>query len=417
MSVRSTTLENGLRVVSHAMDTVESVSVGIWVAAGARNEAPEINGVSHFLEHMAFKGTERRSARAISEEIEAVGGHLNAHTTRDYTAYYAKTLKEDLGLAVDIIADIVQHPVFDKEELERERAVILQEIHLSHDTPEDVVFDTFQEIAYRDQAMGRPILGKAEIVGAMPRKAIIDYMGGHYRAPAMVLAAAGRLDHDRLVAQAEDAFRDLEADPSPPGVPARYTGGENLEVRDLEQVQVVIGYDGVACGDDDFYAASVFSTLFGGGMSSRLFQEIREKHGLVYSIYSFLSCFEDGGLFGIYAGTGESEVRDLIPLIADEINKVRDGVGAQEVERARAQLKASTLMSLESTSARTEQLARQMMVFGRTLPIEEIIARIEAVDVDGVLAAARRLTESKPTVAALGPLGDMDGFGAEFSVN
>ena len=410
MSVRESTLANGMRVVSHAMDTVESVSVGIWVAAGARNERPEINGVSHLLEHMAFKGTERRSARAISEEIEAVGGHLNAHTTREYTAYYAKTLKEDLELAVDIIADIVQHPVFDAEELERERAVILQEIHLSQDTPDDVVFDTFQEIAYPGQALGRPILGSAEKVGAMPRQAVIDYMGDHYGASAMVLAAAGRLDHERLVGQAEEAFRDLKAGAGVPDEPARYAGGESLEERDLEQVQVVIGYDGIAYADDDFYPASVFSTLFGGGMSSRLFQEIREKRGLVYSIYTFLPCFSDGGLFGVYAGTGEREVRDLIPLIADEIGKVRESVGDEEVERARAQLRASTLMSLESTSARSEQLARQMMVFGRLLPIEEIIAKIEAVDTAQVKAVARRLTESKPTMAALGPLGGLDGF-------
>ena len=414
MSVQTTTLGNGLRVVSHALDTVESVSVGVWVAAGARNEPPEINGVSHFLEHMAFKGTERRSARTISEEIEAVGGHLNAHTSREYTAYFAKTLKKDLGLAVDIIADIVQHPVFDSDELERERAVILQEIHLSHDTPEDVVFDTFQEIAYPDQAMGRPILGSAEIVGALPRQAVIDYMGSHYKASDMVLAAAGHLDHDRLVDQARDAFGDLNAEVGNTQEPAKYTGGESLEARDLEQVQVVIGYDGVRCDDDDFYPASVFTTLFGGGMSSRLFQEIREKRGLVYSIYSFLSCFADAGLFGIYAGTSEDEVRDLIPLIADEIGKARDSIEPQEVERARAQLKASTLMSLESTSSRVEQLARQLMVFGRLIPIEEIIARIEAVDTEAVAAVARRLTESQPTVAALGPLGDMEsieGFG------
>lgn len=410
MSILTTTLGNGLRVVSHALDTVESVSVGVWVAAGARNEAAEINGVSHFLEHMAFKGTERRSARAISEEIEAVGGHLNAQTSREYTAYFAKTLKEDLGLAVDIIADIVQHPVFDSDELERERAVILQEIHLSHDTPEDVVFDTFQEIAYPDQALGRPILGSSEIIGALPRQAVIDYKRGHYRASDMVLAAAGHLDHDRLVAQARDVFGDLKRDADSAHEPAEYTGGESLEARDLEQVQVVIGYDGIPYDDDDFYAASVFSMLFGGGMSSRLFQEIREKRGLVYSIYSFLSCFADGGLFGIYAGTDEREVRDLIPLIADEITKVREAIDDEEVERARAQLKAGTLMSLESTSARAEQLARQLMVFGRLLPIEEIIARIDAVDTRAVKAAARRLTGSKPTVAALGPLGDMKGF-------
>ena len=410
VSIRTTTLGNGLRVVSHAMDTVESVSVGVWVAAGARNEAAEINGVSHFLEHMAFKGTERRSARSISEEIEAVGGHLNAHTSREYTAYFAKTLKEDLGLAVDIIADIVQHPVFDADELERERAVILQEIHLSHDTPEDAVFDTFQEIAYADQALGRPILGSAESVGGLPRQTVIDYKRGHYRAPGMVLAAAGNLDHGRLVAQARDVFGDLKGDAGGAHEPAEYTGGESLEARDLEQVQVVIGYDGLPCDDDDFYPASVFSTLFGGGMSSRLFQEIREKRGLVYSIYSFLSCFADGGLFGIYAGTSHDEVKDLIPLIADEITKVRDGIDDEEVERARAQLKAGTLMSLESTSARAEQLARQLMVFGRVLEIEEIIARIEAVDTDAVKAVARRLTRSKPTVAALGPLGGMDKF-------
>ncbi len=407
MTVRIETLPSGLRIVTDTMESVESVSLGVWVAAGTRHESPDVNGVSHFLEHMAFKGTSKRSAQDIAEEIEAVGGHLNAHTSREYTAFYVKVLKEDVPLAVDIVSDIVQNAVFDPEELERERAVILQEIRQANDTPDDIVFDHFQAAAFPDQALGWPVLGSAQSVQDMPRERIRDYMHGSYCAPRIIAAAAGRVDHDQHRRLVEAAFAGLPRDPMPAVAPARYTGGDYRETRDLEQVQLVIGFQGMAFGDDGFYSASVFSTLFGGGMSSRLFQEIREKRGLAYSVYSFLSAYSDSGLFAVHAGTGAAELTDLLPVLCEEIGKVVRDVDEAEVARARAQLKASILMSLESTGARCEQAARQLMVFGRILTPDETIERIEAVNADAVLKAARQILASPMTVAALGPVSDL----------
>ncbi len=410
MTIRTTTLDNGLRVVSDPMSTVESVSLGIWVGVGTRYEEPEMNGVSHLLEHMAFKGTRRRTATAIAEEIEAVGGHINAYTTCENTAYYVRVLKEDVRLGVDLIADILQNSTMEKDELERERTVILQEIHQANDTPDDVVFDNFQAAAYPDQPLGRQVLGDAGIVGSMDRETIIGYMNDHYNASTMVLAAAGRIDHDELVSLANDMFSELPEGEQATREAANYTGGQSVVERELEQAHLLLGFKGVSYQDPDFYASAVLSTLFGGGMSSRLFQEIREKRGLVYSIYSFVSSYSDGGMFGIYAGTGENETAELIPLVCDEIKKMTDNVGADELTRARAQIKASILMTLESSSSRCEQLARQMMVFGRPMPTQEIVANIEAVDADAILHTARRIFDSSLTVTALGPVSKLESF-------
>jgi predicted Zn-dependent peptidase len=392
------------------MATVETASLGVWVEAGTRDEPDVLNGVSHLLEHMAFKGTRRRTARDIAEEMDAVGGHLNAYTARDHTAYYAKVLKEDTGLALDIISDILQHSTFDPEELAREQAVVVQEIGQAMDTPDDIVFDHFQATAYPDQPLGRPVLGTAETVRAMHRETVFDYMHGHYSAPNMVLAAAGRIDHDRLVEDAVRAFPDLP-DPRPrlTSTPA-YVGGDFREDSDIEQVNLVLGFDGTAYEDPDHYAVSVLSVLLGGGMSSRLFQEIREKRGLVYSIYSFTSSYTDGGLFGIYAGCGEAEVTELIPVVCDEIVAVTGGVGEAEMERARAQLKASILMSMESTSSRCELLARQMAIHGRPVPVAEVVDKVLAVTAEDVARVARRLFATVPTVAAIGPLGHLESY-------
>ena len=410
MTIRTTTLDNGLQVVSDPMSTVESVSLGILVGVGTRYEEPEMNGVSHLLEHMAFKGTRRRTATAIAEEIEAVGGHINAYTTCENTAYYVRVLKEDVRLGVDLIADILQNSTMEKDELERERTVILQEIHQANDTPDDVVFDNFQAAAYPDQPLGRQVLGDAGIVGSMDRETIIGYMNDHYNASTMVLAAAGRIDHDELASLANDMFSELPEGEQATREAANYTGGQSVVERELEQAHLLLGFKGVSYQDPDFYASAVLSTLFGGGMSSRLFQEIREKRGLVYSIYSFVSSYSDGGMFGIYAGTGENETAELIPLVCDEIKKMTDNVGADELTRARAQIKASILMALESSSSRCEQLARQMMVFGRPMPTQEIVANIEAVDADAILHTARRIFDSSLTVTALGPVSKLESF-------
>jgi predicted Zn-dependent peptidase len=410
MTVRLSTLDNGMRVLTDEMESVETVSLGVWVDVGTRHEPAEINGVAHLLEHMAFKGTERRSALDIAAEVEAVGGHLNAYTSREHTAYYAKVLKENVALAVDILADILQHSIFDPKELERERAVILQEIGQAFDTPDDIIFDLFQERAFPDQAMGRPVLGRAEIVRGIDRDTVASYMRRHYAAGGMLLAAAGNIDHDALVALARRAFVHLSADGVASGEPARYVGGDLRESRDLEQVHVALGFPGFAYGDPDYYAASVVSSALGGGMSSRLFQEVREKRGLVYSIYSFTHAYSDGGLFGIYAGTGEEEVEELMPVLCDEISRLADGLDPSELERARSQLKAGLLMSLESTTARCEQQAAHMLVFAKPLDLGEMVARIDAVDAAAVLRVARRLRTAPPTLAALGPIGRMEPY-------
>ncbi len=410
MAINVTTLDNGLRVATDSMDTVESVSIGVWVDVGTRHEKTEMNGVSHLLEHMAFKGTKRRTALQIAEQIEDVGGHINAYTSRENTAYYARVLKEDQGLALDIIADIIQHSTMDSKEFELERAVILQEINSAEDTPDDVIFDHFQRAAYPDQPLGRPVLGLAQVVGEMSRQTVIDYMSSHYHAPGMVLTAAGRCEHDQVVALASEFFTKLGRGTPPMRQKASYAGGESREIKDLEQAHLLLGFDGMAFDDPDFYAMAVFSTLFGGGMSSRLFQEIREKRGLVYSIYSFASSYLDGGTFGIYAGTGEQELAQLTPLICQEIKKVQERVNDAEVARSKAQLKASILMSLESSSSRCEQLARQLLVFRRPLSVEEVVNRIEAVDTAAIVRVARRIFATAPTLASLGPVSKLADF-------
>jgi predicted Zn-dependent peptidase len=392
------------------MDRVETVSFGAYVATGTRNETEAENGASHFLEHMAFKGTGRRTAAQIAEEVENVGGHINAYTAREQTAYYVKLLKEDLALGADIIGDILTHSTFAPDELERERGVILQEIGQANDTPDDIIFDRFQETAYPGQPMGRPTLGTEDGIKSMGRSALVGYMQAHYAAENVVIAAAGNLQHQTVVDLVGKHFADLPGQKPPAHAPALYGGGEYREARDLDQVHVVLGFPSVPYGDPDYYPALLLSTLLGGGMSSRLFQEIREKRGLVYSIYSFTAPFMDSGLFGIYAGTGEDEAKELVPVTLEELRKVQDQVSAGELHRARAQVKANLLMSLESTGSRCEQLARQIQVFGRLIPTAETVAKLNAVTIEDVQRAARRIFRAAPTLAALGPAENIPGL-------
>ncbi|HUA54128.1 MAG TPA: pitrilysin family protein [Candidatus Sulfotelmatobacter sp.] len=412
MTTRVSTLPNGLRVATDAMPQVDTVSLGVWVAVGTRHEPPEINGVSHMLEHMAFKGTENRSARAIAEAIEDVGGHLNAYTTREHTAYYAKVLTGDLPLAVDIVSDILQRSVFDEDELARERAVVLQEIGQAVDTPDDIVFDHFQATAFPDQPLGRPVLGKAAIVEKLTRADLLAYQRGHYGAENMIAVAAGNVDHDRFVAQIGAAFGGVLPAPGNGLDGARYRGGDYHEERDLEQVHLVLGFPGVSFYDRDYYAHTLYSMVLGGGMSSRLFQEVREKRGLVYSIYSFSATYRDGGLLGIYAGTGQDELDKVVPVICEQLGVLADTVTIEELDRARAQLRAGTLMARESTSSRAEALAQQMLVHGRPIPVAELLQKLDAVGLDDIRRLARATPQSPPTVVTLGPGGTLDPFAA-----
>jgi len=410
--VRITTLSNGVRVVSDEMPTVESVSIGLWVRAGARFEAPEVNGVAHLLEHMMFKGTPRRTAQQIAETIESVGGHINAYTAREVTAYYAKVLKDDAALAIDVIADFLQNSLFDENELSRERSVVLQEIGQARDTPDDVVFDNFQGVAYPEQPLGRPVLGRPDVVGQMPRDAIVGFHGQHYHGGSIVLAAAGNIPHDALVALAEEHLADIPAGTPRALSAASYGGGESREVRDLEQVHFVIGFRAAPVGSDEYYALSVLSNLFGGGMSSRLFQEIREKRGLVYSIDTFLSAFSDDGVFGIYAGTGPELIEEFVPALCDEIARLASTLGAEEIARARTQLKANLLMGMESTGARAERAGQQMLLYDRVVSVRELVEKIENVTPETLAISAQKLLESTPCLATIGPATKMESFDA-----
>ena len=410
MSAQLTTLTNGLRIATDRMTDLETAAVGVWVDVGARNEDISVNGISHMLEHMAFKGTRRRTALQIAEEIEAVGGHLNAYTSREQTAYFARILKNDLPLAVDILADILQNSTFAQEELERERTVIIQEIGQTLDTPDDLIFEHFQEAAYPDQSIGRSILGTEERVSGFARTTLQEYMGSHYRAPGMVLAAAGGVDHDELVELADKAFAGLPTEVAGHGEKARYQGGEQYVKRSLEQVHYLMGFEGLAYGDDDFYAAQILATVLGGGMSSRLFQEVRERRGLAYSVFAFSSSYVDSGSFGIYAGTAEDDVAELVPVLCDEMNRAGQDITEAETARARAQHKAGIMMGLEAAGARAEHLGRQLHVFGRIIPPAELVEEIDKVDAAALRRVAARITKTPLTVAALGPINKLEGY-------
>lgn len=420
--IRVSRLPNGLRIVTDQVPHVMSAAVGLWIDAGSRYETADENGMSHLLEHMLFKGTARRSARALAEEIEAVGGHLNAWTSRDHTSFHARVLAKDVPLAVDLLADMLQNSRFDPDELDREREVILQEIGQAEDTPDDIVFDHLQDAAFPGQPLGRPILGTAERIRAFRREDLFSYLGRNYRAGNTVLAAAGRVDHDALVALCAEAFAGLPEGGAAGFERAGYRGCARHDRRPTEQLHLTLGFPGVAFDDRDYYAAQVFSTMLGGGMSSRLFQEVRENRGLAYSVYSFTGSHADTGLLGIYAGTAPALAPEMLKVIADETLKLAEPAGEDEVARARAQLKAGLLMSLESSSARIEQIGRQILIFGRPLSLAEMVDAVDEVDAGRVAALCRRLlTEGRPAVATVGPkatrLPDHDGIRALFQLS
>ena len=402
---KMTVLPNGMRVVTDTMNELDTVALGIWVGIGSMYEPAEINGISHLLEHMVFKGTKTRTARQISEEIENVGGYMNACTSRETTAFYIKVLKEDTPLAVDVLADILQNSTFEPEEFAREKTVVLQEISQSNDTPDDIVFDYFQECAFPDQPVGRPILGSVGTVQGIDRETLDSYIKTNYSPKRMVAAAAGKIDHEDFVRLIEKSFGGMTDKEGLTAPDAAYRGGEVRKDKPLEQVNLVLGFPGVSVFDDEYYTAHILSTILGGGSSSRLFQEIREKRGLVYTVYSFNAAATKGGLFGIYAGTGEAESAELMPVVCDEILKIgQTPVSQEELDRAKAQLKTGVLMSLEHPTARCEQNAAHLLTFGRLLEKEEILDRIAAVTIRDVRNLAQKIFSQKPSLASLGPV-------------
>lgn len=407
MTVEVETLANGVRVAVEPMPGLHSASVGIFITAGGRHERSEQNGIAHFLEHMAFKGTPTRSARAIAEEIEDVGGYINAYTGKEMTAYYARVLAADVGRGLDVLGDIVLNPLFDAPEIEVERGVILQEIGQALDTPDDIIFDWLQEAAYPEQPFGRTILGPAERVESFGRGELSGFVSEHYGPDRVIVSVAGAVNPEEVVATAARLFGDLAPRPRLPVMPAQFRGHERRETRDLEQVHLAMGFETPGARDPDAYVAQVYTTAMGGGMSSRLFQELRERRGLCYTIFTQTGAYDDTGFLTLYAGTGEDQVSELLALTVDELRRSAEGLSVAEVDRARAQIRAASLMGLESPSARAERTARMMAIWGRVPTIEETLAKIDAVTRDGVRALAERMVgRADPALVLLGQLGD-----------
>jgi predicted Zn-dependent peptidase len=405
LSLKSTTLDNGMTVLTDDMPHLESASLGIWVKAGSRSESLAEHGISHVLEHMAFKGTKSRTSLQIAEAIENVGGDLNAATSVEHTGYFARVLKEDVPLAADILSDILQNSQFEQTELDREQQVIVQEIGAARDNPDDHVFDLFQQAAYPDQPIGRTILGTIDSVKSFGPASIRGYMDRNYVGDQMVVCAAGNVDHDALVDIANDRFHNLKADGAPVPEKAKYVGGEERLLSDHEQAHIVIGLEGRAYNSDGFYAAQILASILGGGMSSRLFQEVREKRGLCYSVYAFHWAFADSGVFGVAASTGEEEVADLVPVVLDELRKATETISDEEVIRVRNQIRAGLLMSLESPSSRAGQLARQQILWGRPIPLQETVDRINRITADRVKQIARQIFDAgNISLAGIGPV-------------
>ncbi|KAA0912423.1 M16 family metallopeptidase [Aquicoccus porphyridii] len=407
MTVQITTLTNGFRIVTERMPGLQSASVGIWVTAGGRNEREDQNGIAHFLEHMAFKGTKRRSTLQIAEAIEDVGGYMNAYTSREATAYYARVLGQDVGLALDVIADILLNPVFAPEEIDIERGVILQEIGQALDTPDDVIFDWLQERAYPDQPIGRTILGPPDRVRAFSREDLRAFVAEHYAPGNMILAAAGDVDHDALVRQAEALFAHLSPVQGALIQPARFAGGEFRQEKPLEQAHLALAFEAPDYLDPEIYTAQVYANALGGGMSSRLFQEIREKRGLCYTIFASAGAYSDAGLMTIYAGTSGEQMPELARITIDEMRRAADDMSEAEVERARAQMRAGLLMGLESPSNRAERMARMVQIWGSVPTPEQVVEKIDAVNRTAVRDfAGRMIGEAGAVMALYGPVSD-----------
>lgn len=405
MEINLSKLANGLRVATVERPQTETVSLGIWVNTGSACEYKDINGISHFVEHMVFKGTKSRTSQQISEDIENVGGQNNAYTSREFTVFYAKMLKADVELAIDVLSELVTSPTFDAQEMAKEKEVVIQEIKQTNDDPSDIVFDYFQSTVYANQALGMSILGTEERVRSFDADKMHEYMRHNYAAENIVVVAVGNLKHADFVKMVEDRMAGLNPHTDFKRDKQIYTGGQFIKTRDIEQAQVLLGFEGVRYGHELYYPTSVLSTLLGGSMSSRLFQEIREKRGLVYSVYSFTNAHKESGLFGIYAGLNQEEIKNYVPVVADEIKKItNEYVTDKELNRVKVQLKASMLMALESSSSTAEVVARQQLIHNRFIPVEEIVEKIESVSKEDILKTARYIFGGKPTYTLLGNL-------------
>ena len=405
--IKLTKLNNGLTAISDNIDTVETVSLGIFVNVGSVNEDDNQKGVSHFLEHMVFKGTTTRSALQISNEIESVGGLMNAFTGHEMTGYHVKLLKEYLPLAVDIISDMLQNPTFDSIEFDRERKVIIQEIKMVNDSPDDYVSDLFQSTCFTNEKLGSPILGFEEGILSYTPEDIKNYMDNNYSIDKMVIVASGNVKHDELVELSNKFIVKLNSISTKPVEKQKYTGGYLYKTKDLEQTHVMIGYEGCSYNDENKYKLKILSAILGSGASSRLFQEVREKRGLVYTIYSTTSSFKDTGIFSVYAACEPSKTKEVIGVVKDELIKIQNNLTIEEVQKAKMQLKASILMGLENNSNRMERIASQYLLEGKITEINDSINNIMRVDIDDIKEIAKNIIcNNKYTLTILGkPVG------------
>jgi len=398
------TLNNGLRVVTHYMPAFESVTFGVWNNVGSRDEHKEINGAAHFLEHMAFKGTKTKSAKEIAEEVDSVGGFINAFTSEETTAYFVQLLEQNLQVGIDVISDILQNSTFAPEELEKERGVILQEIGMYLDDPSEMVGDYWQRTAFPDQPIGRLVIGKKEIIQSIEREKIVNFMQNNYHPSKMVVSAAGKINHEQFVQRISDSMINLPKGKIIERVKALYKGGEYREDKTLEQVHLVLGFEGLDYFDEDYYALKIYSAIMGAGMSSRLFQEIREKRGLVYSIHTAARSFYDTGTFQVFAGTGEKQIKELLPVLCDELQNAPKNLTNKEIEKSKTQLRSATLMAAESTMSNAAFAVHQIFTKNKLINIEEILEKIQNVTKSSIEKVAKKLLSSKPTISSIGPV-------------
>ncbi|MGW7054749.1 M16 family metallopeptidase [Streptomyces sp. NPDC054887] len=415
-TVRRTTLPGGLRVVTETLPSVRSATFGIWAHVGSRDETPSLNGATHYLEHLLFKGTDRRSALDISSAIDAVGGEMNAFTAKEYTCYYARVLDTDLPLAIDIVCDMLTGSLIRSEDVDAERGVILEEIAMTEDDPGDVVHDLFAKTMFGDTPLGRPVLGTVDTVEALSADRIRRFYKKHYDPTHLVVAAAGNVDHATVVRQVRRAFERAGAlsrtdavplDPRDGSRVIRTAGRVEHLNRRTEQAHVVLGMPGLSRTDDRRWALGVLNTALGGGMSSRLFQEVREKRGLAYSVYSYTSSFADCGLFGVYAGCRPAQVHDVLKICRDELEKVAaDGLPDEEIDRAVGQLSGSTVLGLEDTGALMNRIGKSELAWGEHISVDDMLARMAAVTPDEVREVAAEVLGHRPSLSVIGPLKD-----------
>lgn len=409
MTIQLTTLSNGFRVLTDHLPHLGTISAGVWVGVGARNERAGVNGISHFLEHMIFKGTKTRNALDIALEVENRGGDFNAFTDYDVTAYYTQMAAKHVDVACNVIGDIVLNSIFPEEEVEKERGVVIQEIGRYADEPESVVYDALREISFRDQALGRPILGPRENVAGFGREQLLDYVA-HYDPRRMVFVVSGNVEHDRVVASVQALFGHLTHSETPFQEAVTNTGGSAFITRESEQVHFMASLPGVGANHGDAFALRHLANVLGGGMTSRLFQEIREKRGLVYSVYAMPMIYADGGSLAFYAGTGQEETAELIPVFFEELRKIREGITAQELERSKEQMRFSVGKSMESTMQRADRFARNLLRYGEVKGIEQIFAEIDNVSIDDVVRVAQTSMQGPMAIAAVGQLGHLPGY-------